>query len=165
MKSNMVTRSLLATAIGLVSSCGALAADNANHTVGYAVSAINEIAISGNVSTMTVSTATAGSEPDPVTDATQTYDITTNGTNKKITAALDTNMGTGLTLALTAAAPTGASANSEVSLSTVAADVVTGITEIAESGKTLTYKLTALVTAGVVAADTKTVTLTIADGA
>jgi len=68
-------------------------------------------------------------------------------------------------LSLTAAAPSGASAAGKVSLTATAGDLVTGITQVAESGLTLTYELDAEVTAGVVPSATKTVTLTIADGA
>ena len=68
-----------------------------------------------------------------------------------------------VTLSLTAASASGSSAG-EQTLSTTAADVVTGLTGVAESGQTLTYGLSATVAAGVVASASKTVTLTIVDG-
>jgi hypothetical protein len=128
------------------------------------VTAINELSVSGNPGALTVNAATAGSQPDAVTDATSSYAITTNGTNKKITAALDTAMPAGVTLSLTATAPTVGSSPGKVALSASAADVVTGITQVADGdGNTLTYELAATVAAGVVESASKTVTLTISN--
>lgn len=141
----------------------AMAGASATATATYEVTAINELSASGNPGSLTVTAATAGSQPDAVTDATTTYAITTNGTNKKITAAINTAMPAGTTLKVTLAAPTGAS-SSQVTLSTTPADAVTGITTLAESGKTITYELSATVAAGVVASGSKTVTYTIVDG-
>jgi len=139
-------------------------ADSDTQTVTYEVQAINEIAVSGDPGALIVSTATAGSEPDEVTDATTTYDITTNGTGKKITGAIDTAMPANTTLKINLAAPTGGTSAGDVALTVVAADLVTGITTLAETAKTITYKFSATVAAGVVASASKTVTLTIADG-
>jgi len=50
----------------------------------------------------------------------------------------------------------------DISNAVTAVNVVTAIDSIAESGKTITYKLSATIAAGVVS-DSKTVTLTIAD--
>lgn len=143
----------------------AMGSNTATQTVTYEVQAINEISVSGNPAALVINTATAGSQPNEVTDATTTYAITTNETNKKITGAIDTAMPTDVTLKINLAAPAGATSAGDVTLSNIAANLVTGITEVAESGKTITYKLSALVTAGVVLSATKTVTLTITDGA
>ena len=62
------------------------------------------------------------------------------------------------------AAPTGGTSAGDVTLSNVAADVVTAITKRAETAKTITYTLSATVAAGVVASAQKTVTLTLTDG-
>jgi hypothetical protein len=160
---NILKVSVLA-AMGLVVSTGAIAGSSAEQTVGYEVTAINEISVSDNVAAMTVSAAVAGSEPTPVTDATTTYAITTNEEDKKITAAINTPMPTGVTLSLTATAPTVGSSVGKVVLSDSAADVVTGITQVADGdGNTLTYELAATVAAGVVESASKTVTLTIVD--
>lgn len=138
------------------------AGNTADQTVTYEVTAINEISVSGNPSALTVSAATAGSQPDEVTDSTTTYAITTNQ-SKKITGILNSAMPSGVTLKINLVAPTGGTSASDVSLLATAADLVTGITPVAESGKTITYKLSATVAAGVVASANKTVTLTIAD--
>jgi len=142
----------------------AMAGSSATQTVTYAVSAINEISVSGNPAALTVSTATAGSAPDSVSDATTTYAITTNETGKKITGAINADMPAGLTLTVNLTAPTGGTSAGATSLSSVAADLVTGITTLNESAKTITYSLSATSAAGVVSSASKTVTLTVADG-
>jgi len=101
-----------------------------------------------------------------VSDASTTYSITsTAGTdNKKITASINTALPSGVTLKINLAAPTGATSLGDVDISnaTNSVDVVKAIDSIAESGKTITYKLGATVDAAMVS-DSKTVTLTIAD--
>jgi hypothetical protein len=138
------------------------AADNTTQTVTYEVTAINEITVSGNPGPLTVSAATAGSQPDEVSDSTTTYAITTNE-SKKITGILDSAMPAGVTLKINLEAPTGGTNVPDVTLTGVAADLVTGIVPVAEGTLAITYKLSATVTAGVVASAIKTVTLTIAD--
>ena len=142
----------------------AMAASAATQTVTYEVQAINAIAVSGSPATLTVSAATAGSSPTQVSDATTSYGITTNESSRKITAAINTNMPAGITLTIDLVAPTGGTSAGDVSLSTVAADAVTGISTLAESSKMITYKLSATIAAGVVASASKTVTLTITAG-
>jgi len=142
----------------------AMAASSTTQTVTYAVSAINEISVSGDPAALTVSTATAGSAPNSVSDATTTYAITTNETGKKITGAINTDMPAGVTLTVNLAAPTGGTSAGVTSLSSVAANLVTGIDTLNESGKTITYSLSATSAAGVVGSATKTVTLTVVDG-
>ncbi len=162
-RNSVVLLSVTLLLVGLFSTA-VHGADSDTQTVTYEVQAINEIAVSGDPGALIVSTATAGSEPDEVTDATTTYDITTNGTGKKITGAIDTAMPANTTLKINLAAPTGGTSAGDVALTVVAADLVTGITTLAETAKTITYKFSATVAAGVVASASKTVTLTIADG-
>lgn len=139
----------------------AIAGNTTTQTVTYQVAAINEISVSGNPGALVVNTATAGSEPDPASDATTTYAITTNEESKKITGKIDTAMPNGTTLKIKLTAPTGAS-STEQALSINDADLVTGITKKAESGLTITYTFSATVAAGVVDQASKTVTLAIA---
>ncbi|QTQ38918.1 Uncharacterized protein ToN1_48240 [Aromatoleum petrolei] len=130
----------------------------------YEVTAINELSVSGNPGALTISSATAGSAPTAVSDATTTYAITTNQSTRKITAAIDTAMPSGVTLKANLAAPTGATSAGAVTLGAVAVDAVTGISTLNESGKTITYSLEATTAAGVVTSASKTVTFTIAAG-
>ena len=155
--------------LALVVSWGgiALAADNASQTVTYSVSAINEISVSGDPASLDITTATAGSDPNQVTDSSTTYSISTNGTDKKITAELDTDVAAGLTLEINLADPDGggsATSAGDVTLTSSAADCVTSITGLAASAKTITYKFSATMAAGVVGSTGKTVTLTVVAG-
>lgn len=141
---------------------GTAAAQSDTQVVTIVVADINEIAVSSGTLSLTINSATAGSNPDADTDATTTYDITTNGSSKKITAALGSAYATGISLALTLGAPTGASSSGAVTLTTVAQDMVTGITKLAETGVSISY--TASATAAAVsngAGEAQTVTLTI----
>ena len=131
--------------------------------VTYEVQAINELSFTGAPS-LVVNSATAGSAPDAATDASATYDITTNESNKKITAAIGTATPTGVTLSLDMAAPTGATTSGSQALGTTAVDMVTGISTVEASGLTMTYTLDATTTAGVVGPTTETVTFTITAG-
>ena len=165
MKNRWFALMTLAFCFGLAGAAFAVDDNEDAATVTYEITAINALDVSGNPGNLTVSTATAGAQPDAVTDATTTYAITTNGTDKKITAALDTGMPHDTTLTVTLAAPSVGSSAGAVVLSTEAADVVTGITEVVDSGKTITYELDATVAAGIVGSGSKTVTFTITDGA
>ena len=81
---------LLLTAVLCLGLAGiAMAAGNDNHSITVTVSAINEIDASGTLE-LTINSATAGSDPDPVTDDT-TCDLTwpTNEASKKITVETD----------------------------------------------------------------------------
>lgn len=153
----------LAVALGLTLIPSAFAGTTATQTVTYEVQAINEISVSADPGALIVNAATAGSAPTAVTDATTTWAVTTNESAKKITAAINTAMPSGLTLTVNLAAPTGGSSAGAVTLGTTAADVVTGISTLNESGLGITYQLSATAAAGVVASDSKTVTFTIAD--
>jgi hypothetical protein len=143
----------------------ALAANTANQTVTYEVSAINEVSVSGDPANLVVNTATAGSEPTADTDNTTTWALTTNESTKKMTGSINTDMPANTTLQVNLNAPTGGSSAGDVTLSITAADLVTSISTVAESGLTITYTLSATVAAGVVAQAQKTVTLTLTDGA
>jgi hypothetical protein len=164
MKVNKVFFGLMAIAfVTFGVSAVAQAANTATQTVTYEVQAINEITVDGAPS-LTIDSATAGSAPDSVSDNSTTYSITTNGTNKKITAAIDTEMPTGLTLEVELAAPTGGTSSGIMTLSGTDSDVVTAITPVAETALQIGYTLGATPAAGVVVSNTKTVTFTIVDG-
>lgn len=138
----------------------AMAGETATQAVGYEVTAINELAITGEP-TLTVNAAVAGQAPTLVSDALTSYAITTNQ-NRKITGAIDTAMPSGVTLSVALAAPGVGTSSGDVSLTAVAQDLVTGITPIAAPTNVITYKLSATPLAGVVSSASKTVTFTIA---
>jgi hypothetical protein len=139
-------------------------AQTANQTVTFEVQAINQIAVTGSPS-LTISTAVAGNAPTSVTAA-ASYAITTNQSNRKITASLNTAMPADVTLSVALAAPSGASAPaSPVVLTTGAQDVVTGVSLLNAAALSITYTLSATSAAGVVPSSSKTVTYTVTAGA
>ncbi len=123
-------RILAATAL-LVGAASAATAQTATQTVTFAVNAINRIAVSGPAS-LTINSATAGSQPTSASSTGLTWAVTTNQTNQKVTAELTVasggNMPAGLTLSATMAAPAVGTSDGPLSLSTTpvrnAADVV-----------------------------------------
>lgn len=147
----------------IMASAKAVSAQSATQTVTYAVSAINQISITGSPS-LSVTTAAAGSAPTSVTDATSSWAVTTNQTGAKISASIASAMPTGLTLSVNLAAPSGGSSAGMTSLGTVASDLVTSITKVSASGLGATYQLSATAAAGVVSSATKVVTYTISGG-
>ncbi len=160
----MKVRFATAAAAALFFAVAPAAAQDADQTVTFEVEAVNVISVSGNAS-LKISTATAGSALTQATHTSTTYSITTNETDRKITAALDLAMPAGVTLKVALVAPTGASAASPVTLSTTPQDVVTNISTLNESALGITYTLDATLAAGVVASADRTVTFTIVAGA
>lgn len=159
----MTLRNALAAAgLALVATAGNAAAQ-AVQTVAFEVQAINEMAFTGTP-TLTINSATAGSAPTAAT-ASASYAITTNETNRKITAQINSAMPTGVTLSVSLAAPSGATSAGSVVLGTTAADVVTAISTVEGSALTVTYTLQATSAAGVVPAGTRDVTYTLTAGA
>jgi hypothetical protein len=153
-----------AVALALVAFAAAAAqAQTATQTVTFEVKAINQIAFVGAPS-LIITTAVAGSAPTSVTDATSSWAVTTNQTTAKITASIPLAMPVGLTLSATLAAPAGATSLPLVALGTVATDMVTGITKLAQGALGVTYKLDATSAAGVVVSSTRVVTYTITGG-
>jgi hypothetical protein len=152
-------------AIGLLAICCfsslTWAANTSTQTVTFQITAINEISTSGSPAALIISSATAGSEPSPAVNSATTYAITTNESTKKITGVLDSVMPANTALTINLAAPTGATSAGDVVLSNVAADLVTGISTVAESGKTITYTFSATIAAGVIPSTSRTVTFTV----
>jgi hypothetical protein len=150
--------------ISLVLSASAMA-QTATQVVRFQVNAINQLAVTGSPAPLVVNSATAGSEPQAVTNDGTSYGITTNESNQKITASIDQSMPAGVSLAVALAAPTGAFSTGSVELGTAAADVVTGISSVKATSLPITYRLSAAPAAGMSAAAVRTVTFTIVSGA
>jgi hypothetical protein len=145
--------------------CGLVDVGNAaTQTVTFQVTEVNALTVSGNPAALIVSSATAGSQPTAATNALTTYAITTNHTAEKVTGVLSAAMPANTTLSIALVAPTGGTSAGTVTLTAVAADLVTGIVPVAESGKTITYTFSATIAAGILSSDTRTVTLTLTDG-
>ena len=153
---------ILATIAIALCATNAASAQTATQVVTFQVNAINQISFSGSPS-LTISAAVAGNDPTSVSHSTSTWAVTTNQSNAKITASLNSDMPTGLTLWASLGAPAGSTGIGN-SLSTVAVDLVTGITKLAQGGLQVIYSLDATPAAGVVASTTRTVTYTITGG-
>lgn len=137
-------------------------AQTAVQRVTFQVTAVNRIAVTGTPAPLTIATANAGSAPTAVSAAGGTYAVTTNETNKKITAALDQSLPSGVTLEVQLAAPGGAVSPGPVALSTSGADVVTGISATTASSLGITYRLSATAAANVMPApESRLVTFTL----
>ena len=155
-----MSKRILATLALLAASTAT--AQTSTQTVNFQVDAINQIAFSGSPS-LVINTATAGNNPTAAT-ANATWAVTTNQTGAKITASIGSNMPSGLTLSVNLTAPAGGTSAGSQSLSTTAVDVVTGITQLAQSAIALQYSLSATPAAGVVSSTSRTVTYTITGG-
>ncbi|MBL0062064.1 MAG: hypothetical protein IPP40_11460 [bacterium] len=136
------------------------ASDHDNHQVTVTVSVINELAVAGGNITLTINSATPGSEPNDATDATTSLDWTTNDTGKKITAATD-NAAATFTLKVNATAVTGGTSAGQITLSTTDTDYVTGIATTT-GGCTSTYTAQATAAQGN-GSDVHVVTFTLTD--
>ncbi len=154
---------LLGAALALFSAGLVLGGDVSSQVVSFDFQQINELSVNGSPN-LNISSAPAGQEPSEVTDSSSTCAVTTNGTNKRITAYIDTAMPANVTLKVNVAAPSGSgTSQGDVTLTTSASNVVTGISHVADSNPTITYKLSATVQAGVLSTDTRTVTFTLSD--
>lgn len=89
------------------------------------VAEMSALSTSG-VLTFNFTTLAAGEDPEPQT-ATTTYSVATNGANKKISAVLDTDLPTGISMAAQMSATSNGSSSGVQPLSTTSVDLVTGI--------------------------------------
>jgi hypothetical protein len=152
-----------AAALSLVAGM-AMAAGAQTQTVNFEVKPINQFSITSTAVTLTITTATAGSDPTPVSDNTSVWAVTTNQTNAKISASIPTDMPAGVTLAVQLAAPAGATSTSKNLASGAAQDLVTGLTKVKGNALMVTYTLSATAAAGVIPADSRVVTYTMTPG-
>ena len=156
-------RSLMAALI-VVAAAASASAQTATQTVTMQVDAINLISVAGTPS-LTISAAVAGGAPTSVTSTGNTWAITTNQSNAKITASIPTAMPSGVTLSANMGAPAGSGTSAGYqTLGTSAVDLVTGITKLNETGLSLSYKLDATAAAGTLSSTTRVVTFTITGG-
>ena len=139
-------------------------AQTATQVVTFQVVAINRVAVNGAPAPLVVNTAVAGQAPTSASADGGTYAVTTNESNKKITASVDQSLPLGVSLEVQLGAPAGASTAGSVALSTAASDVVTGISSLSAASLPITYRLIASPRVLIGAAETRTVTFTIVSG-
>lgn len=138
-----------------------MAASSAVQIVSVPVATITSFTTSGNPSVLAINMAVPGFQPDNAVNAETTYNISTNESNKKITAMLNCNMPANTYLKIRLVAPNEAMSMGDVTLSTMPADLVTGISKVAESGKKITYTFSSTVAVGMIASGMRTVVLTV----
>jgi len=114
--------------------------NTATQNINITVSTINEISLSTNDVNLIVNAPSGGSSLDKVSDSTTTLSYSTNETNQKITATLNKSLPIGLTL-LVEATSTSGNSEGQVMLEDRAVDVITGLSNVSESGETVTYTL------------------------
>ncbi len=135
----------------------------ATQVVTFRVEGIDQISFDG-APNLSITTATAGQSPASVTASGGSWSVTTNRDGTRITASVDSELPSGLTLSVRLGAPTGAASAGFRALGTTPVDVVTDLSKTAQRGLPVTYQLDALVTAGRVVAGTRTVVFTITGG-
>ena len=120
------------------------------------------ITVSGNPQTLTVCQATAGSQPNSVTDSSTTYSVqVSKNTIASISGYINSAVPSNTTLSVTLAAPKNATSIPSVSLSTTPQVLVSNIQSGNYKNLTITYQFLATVAAGVVSLSSRTLTLTI----
>lgn len=164
MKKSLLTLALAGLSILIVGN--AFAQTNATQNVTLTVNTVYKISTSGNPSSMTVTTGTAGTDAlSSVSDNSTTYSITQNyGNTVKLTANLDAALSAGYTLQLNMASSKGSSAGTvDISNATSgsAMNVVTAVNRGADAGQMITYTFSALASAGMLSSTNKTVTFTL----
>jgi len=162
MNTQIARRSAAALALMIVSMAGTAAAQTQG--VNFQVQGINQVAFTSTPVTLTITTAVAGSDPTPVSDASSVWAVTTNQTNAKVSASINSVMPAGVTLSVALASPVGATNAGTVALTAVSQDLVTNITKQKASAQSVTYTLDATVAAGVIASSSRTVTYTLTPG-
>src|SRR3954462_14620162 len=104
-ENGQMKRTLMASLL-VVAAAASASAQTATQTVTMQVDAINLISVSGTPS-LAISAAVAGGAPTSVTSTGNTWAVTTNQTNAKITASIPTAMPAGVTLSANMGNPTG----------------------------------------------------------
>ncbi len=130
----------------------------------YRLSAlIDYLAVSGNPSSLNITTAIPGSPPDSVINQSTTYSIMTFGMGEKITGQLNTNMPSGVSLKITLQAPPRAVSQGAIALTTTPQTLVSSIPLMTgmTTGLSIRYQLSSSVNAGPISNRTVTVILTV----
>lgn len=124
---------------------------------------LDTLTVSGNPAPMTINSATAGSQPNSVTNNSTSYSILTLLGGRRITGQLNAAMPNNTTLKVQLQAPAlGGTSQGLVTMTTTPTNLVTGIGILAlTTGLTITYNFSANVNAAPVTNSTVTLTLTL----
>ncbi len=123
---------------------------------------IGTVSLGGAPALLRVNSAMAGAEPNPKS-GTSSITVRAANSNKpqKILVQLSADMPANMTLSLDMTAPSGATDPGTVALDATARELMGNITNTTNETETLTYTFAATVAAGVVGAQSRTVTFTI----
>ena len=114
-----------------------------------------------SVGPLTISSATAGAQPNAVTGTTSFSTVLSFPGQMRVNARLDVNMPANTTMTVRVTAPSGGTSLGNVSLDTTPRDVVIAATPVFFTNVTLFYTFNGTVTAGVLPVTTRTVTFTL----
>ncbi len=140
MRINRLATAMAAT-MALTIGAGRVHAQTATQVVTFKVVAANRMAF-GNASASVSVQRPNASAPTSASVAGSSYGITTNEVNQKISASINAPLPAGTTLAVSLAAPAGATSKGMKALSTRPADVVTGISAVNADALPVTYQVT-----------------------
>jgi hypothetical protein len=154
---------LAMVALSTLLAVNAFAANHAHQTITFEIMEISELSASGSPGALVISLLDEFGDLVSATDATTTYDITTNEVSQRITGELSSSMPDYTTLEVALEAPTGGSSNGQVALTTSPQNLVTGISTLSETALTIGYEFSATIAAQHIHESYRTVTLTIAD--
>ena len=151
---------ILLTLISLVLIVPTILGSTASQDITITAESINEVSLSKTTLNLTITPPPDSLVEEEVTDSSTTLSYSTNNTNQKITVAIDELLPTGLTL-MVEATSTGGVSSGPVALDTSANNLITDLSNISDSGETVTYILKANKFAEPINAKTFTVTYTI----
>lgn len=132
----------------------------ASQDITITAEAINEVSLSKSTLSLTITPPPGGLSEEEVSDASTTLSYSTNESNQKITVEVGKVLPTGLTL-LVEATSTGGVSSGAVALDTAAGDLITDLSNLSDSGETVTYTLKANKFAEPITSQIFTVTYTI----
>jgi hypothetical protein len=136
-------------------------AQSATQAVRLEIRPISRLAVDGATTFTLPATKSAKAS---VVSASASYAITTNEDNRRITVAIDEPMPDGVMLRMRMAAPAGAVAGEELTLSTEPQTAVTGISRLNAGNLGIAFSLVTSDRAVVPAATTRTVRVTLVSG-
>ena len=114
-----------------------------------------------SIGPLTITTATAGAQPNAVTGSTAYSTVVSFTGQMRVNARLDVNMPANTTVTVKVTAPSGGTSLGNVSLDTTPRDVVIAATPAFFTSVTIFYTFTGTVAAGVLPVTTRTVTFTL----
>jgi hypothetical protein len=152
---------ILLTLISLALSATVVGGDTATQDITIIAESINEISLSKSSLDLTITPPPSDSGEEVVSDSSTTLSYSTNHSNQKITVEIGTNLSHGLNLFVEATSTGGVSSGEIILSDTEPTDLITDISNVSDSGETVTYTLIANRFVEPAAPETYTLTYTI----